>query len=126
MLKLTLSIKEPYLFVNNDRIIIIVFYIDNILILYHKRHSIKVEALIEEIKIAYKLEDYRVVEWFFSIRIIRDKVAKMITLAYNAYIEKIVIRFKLINNTYILSILLSFVRLEKNLRTIFKTEIKVY
>ena len=45
----------------------IVFYIDDILIFYHKRHLIKVEALIKEIKVVYKLEDYRVVEWFLGI-----------------------------------------------------------
>ena len=70
LLKLTLSIEEPCFFVNSDRIVIIVFYIDDILVLYHKKHLAKAEALIEEIKVAYKLEDYRVVEWFLSIRII--------------------------------------------------------
>ena len=40
----------------------IVFYIDNILILYYKKHSIKVKALIEKIKVAYKLEDYKTVK----------------------------------------------------------------
>ena len=42
--------------------VIIVFYIDDILILYHKKHLIKTEALIKEIKVAYKLKDYKVVE----------------------------------------------------------------
>ena len=106
--------------------VMIVFYIDDILIFYHKRHLTKVEALIKEIKVAYKLEDYRIVEWFLSIRIIWDKAAKTITLTYDAYIEKIIIRFKLINNAYILNILLLFIRLEKNLRTTFKAEIKAY
>ena len=54
--------EESYLFVNSDRTVIIVFYIDDILVLYHKKHSTKAEALIKEIKVAYKLEDYKVVE----------------------------------------------------------------
>ena len=59
--------EELYLFVNNNRIIMIVFYINDILILYYKRYLIKAEALIKEIKVVYKLEDYRVAEWFLSI-----------------------------------------------------------
>ena len=48
----------------------IVFYIDNILVFYYKKHLAKVEALIKEIKVAYKLEDYKAVEWFLNIQII--------------------------------------------------------
>ena len=50
----------------------------------------------------------------------------MITLAYNAYIKKIVIRFELMNNIYILSTLLSFIKLKKNLETVSKVKIKAY
>ena len=67
LFRLTLSMEELYLFVNNDYTIIIVFYIDNILILYYKKYLAKAKALIEKIKVAYELEDYKVVEWFFSI-----------------------------------------------------------
>ena len=47
--------------------VMIVFYINDILILYHKKYLAKVEALIKEIKVAYKLKDYRVIKWFLSI-----------------------------------------------------------
>ena len=40
----------------------IIFYIDNILILYYKKYLIKAKALIKEIKVAYKLKDYKVIE----------------------------------------------------------------
>ena len=53
-------------------------------------------------------------------------MVKTITLTYDAYIKKIIIKFKLTNNAYILSILLSFIKLEKNLRTTFKAKIKAY
>lgn len=126
LLGLTPSTEEPCLFVNGDRTVMIVFYVDDILVLYHKKHSTKAEALIEEIKVAYELEDHGAAEWFLGIRIIRDRAAKTITLAHDAYIEKIATRFELANNAHIPSTPLPFVKLEKNPGTASKAEIKAY
>ena len=47
----------------------------------------------QELYKAYKLYDIKKFEYFLSIRVLRDRLARKITLVYNTYIKKIAKKF---------------------------------
>ena len=90
-------VEEPYLFLDLERRIVVIFYIDDFLVLYHCLYSTYMQCLIEGIKAKYKVYNKGDVEQFLEIRVIRDYTAWKIWLCYNQYIEKIVKRYELID-----------------------------
>ena len=51
------SPKEPCLFYNKERSVLLVFFVDDILLLYHKDHQAKANELIRNLKSIYELKD---------------------------------------------------------------------
>ncbi len=43
----------------------------------------------------YEVEDHGLVIWFLGVRVIRDRANRTITLAHDAYINKIASKFKI-------------------------------
>jgi hypothetical protein len=91
----------------------VVFYIDDVQLLYYKDNEAEAQALLTGIKGAYKLHDLGDIKWFLRVRVVRDQAAKKIWLAYNTYIKKVAKRFNLINRKC-LSTPLPFFELKKN------------
>jgi hypothetical protein len=58
-LGLLLSKEEPCLFFNKERRIIVLFYVNNILVIYYKDNVKKGTKIITVIKLAYKVNNYR-------------------------------------------------------------------
>src|SRR5438034_4749163 len=56
--------------------LIVFFYIDDIVVLYHKRDQEKFNAFDDFINKEFKLRDLHEITWFLGVRIIRDRNAK--------------------------------------------------
>jgi hypothetical protein len=77
------------------------------------------------IKGVYKLYNLGDIKWFLGVRVVRDRAAKKIWLAYNTYIKKITKRFNLINRKCPSTPLL-FYELKRNIGIVLRHIIKLY
>ncbi|KAF2970752.1 hypothetical protein GQX73_g2825 [Xylaria multiplex] len=109
-LQLIPSPEEPCLFYSPDRKVYIIFYVDDFLVMYHKKDEKEAQRVISGIKGAYELKEQGDVSWFLGIR----------------YIEKIAQRFGLADNSWIPITPLPMKELEKYLGTATKVQIKVF
>jgi hypothetical protein len=121
-----LSKEEPCLFYLLNRKICILFYMDDILYLYHKNNTSDANEIIRAFKTKYEIKNERGVKWFLSIRIIRDKKARKISLLHDAYIKKIAAKFQINDNSYIAFTPMSTIPLSKSLGIASKSDIKRY
>jgi hypothetical protein len=87
------SKKEPCLFYLPNRKICILFYVDDILYLYHKNNTSNANEIIRAFKTKYEIKNEEGVKWFLGIQIIRNKEARKIFLLHDAYIKKIAAKF---------------------------------
>ena len=94
-LELIPCLEEPCIFMNKARGLIIVFFVDDVLLLYHKDDELTAKRFLNELQKAYELRDMSDAEWFLGVRILRDRAAKTISLAHDTYIEKIAKKFGL-------------------------------
>jgi hypothetical protein len=94
-LELIPCLEEPCIFINKARGLIIIFFVNNVLLLYHKDNKLTAKRFLNELQKAYKLRDISDAKWFLRVRILRDRAAKTISLAHNTYIEKIAKKFSL-------------------------------
>jgi hypothetical protein len=85
--------EEPCIFVDPTYKVFILFYVDDLQVLYYKDDEALATKFIREIERAYKLRDIKDVKWFLGVRVIRDRAAKKLWLVYDTYIEKISKRF---------------------------------
>ena len=60
-------VEEPYLFLDLEQCVVVIFYIDNFLVLYYRLYSIRVQRLIEGIKAKYKVYNQGNIEQFLGI-----------------------------------------------------------
>lgn len=120
------STEEPCLFYNEQRTVLLVFFVDDILVLYNKKHKAEAQKLERHLKSVYELKDQGPVSWFLGIKVIRDREARKIYLSHDSYIEKIAARFGLANNAWRATIPLGLDPLEKNSGQASKQEIKDY
>jgi hypothetical protein len=73
------------------------FYVDDVQVLYYKDDELHAIKIIKEMKAAYELRDMGDVEWFLGIRVIRDRATRKIWLVHDTYIKKITKKFGLID-----------------------------
>jgi hypothetical protein len=81
------------LFTNNR--ITVFFYVDDVVILYHKTHQKEFELFKQALLNAYRFKDLGELKWFLGIRVVRDRPAKRLWLCQDSYIEKIATSFNL-------------------------------
>ncbi|RYP29703.1 hypothetical protein DL768_011208 [Monosporascus sp. mg162] len=125
-LGLTPSPEEPCLFYDEQRTVILMFFVDDLLLFYHREHQSKADQLIYRLKGAYELKDQGEVSWFLGIRVIRDRSKRQIILAHDSYIEKIATRFGLANDAYVPPTPLGTEELVSNSGIASKEQIKGY
>ena len=106
-------VEELCLFLDLERCVIVIFYIDDFLVLYYCLYSIYIQCLIEGIKAKYEVYNQGDIEWFLGIQVIRDRTTRKIQLCYNQYIEKIIKRYELTDISKFLNIPLSIKELYK-------------
>jgi hypothetical protein len=89
--------EEPCIFMNERRNIMVVFYVDDFCVLYHRDHEPEAQVLIRELNNMYELHKLDDLKWFLGIRVIRDRAKRKIWLVHDSYIAKIATKFKLDN-----------------------------
>jgi hypothetical protein len=87
--------EEPCIFMDKRRKLMVVFYVDDVQVLYHRTDKDKAQLFISELKDVYNLHDLENIEWFLGVRVIRDRAARKIWLVHDTYIEKISKKFAL-------------------------------
>ena len=92
---MTISKEEPCIAYDEKRKVFILFYVDDIQVMYHKNNEQAAKELIEGMKKSYELTELGDCKWFLGIRILRDRAKRTISLAHDLYIEKIALRFRL-------------------------------
>jgi hypothetical protein len=85
--------EEPCIFMDEHRKAIIVFFVDDVLILYHKDDQTLTDELVSGLNKAYEMREMGNIEWFLGIRVIRDRAARKVWLVHDGYIEKIAKKF---------------------------------
>jgi hypothetical protein len=125
-MELISSKEESCLFYFPNRKICILFYMNDILCLYHKNNISDANEIIRAFKTKYEIKDEKGVKWFLGIRIIRDKEARKVSLLHDAYIEKIAAKFQVNDNSHIAFISMSIIPLSKSLGIASKSDIKRY
>jgi hypothetical protein len=89
--------EEPCIFVDKLHKVFVMFYVDDIQVIYHQSDKALADKIIIGIKGAYDLHPLGSVEWFLGVRVIRDRKARKLWLVHNTYIEKIAKKFQAID-----------------------------
>ena len=77
--------------------VIMFFFVDNVITLYHPDHEKRYHTLWAQISMKYEARNMGEISWFLGMRIIRDHESRSIYLCQDAYIEKIANRFHLLD-----------------------------
>jgi hypothetical protein len=80
--------------------LILFFYVDDIVILYHRKDTQEHEQFRAKLLDAYEIREMGELQWFLGIRIIRDRLRRKIWLCQDSYIESLMKSFKLQSGKY--------------------------
>ena len=120
------SKEEPCLLYTKARDAFLVFFVDDILVLYHRDTPHAAQSIINRLKNAYELTEKGNAEWFLGIKIVRDRSKHIICLGHDAYIEKIAGRFGQDNSNHNPTIPIPIQHYTKNQQQATAQEIKSY
>ena len=81
------------LFTNNK--LIVFFYVDDIIVLFHLRDRPSYEAFRTAFMSHFKLREIGELKWFLGIRILRDRIHYKVWLCQDLYIAKVAKMFNL-------------------------------
>jgi hypothetical protein len=90
-------IPEAQCLFTNGRIIVF-FYVDDIVILYHKSHQSEFTQFKQSLLQKYEFKDLGELKWFLGIRVIRNREDQRLWLCQDSYIEKIATSFNLLES----------------------------
>jgi Reverse transcriptase (RNA-dependent DNA polymerase) len=76
-----------------NRQLLVFFYVDDIVVLYHRRATNQFRAFKSVFMSKFELRALGELQWFLGIRIERDRAAQKIWLCQDSYIDKIASRF---------------------------------
>ena len=96
-LKLEPIKEEPCIYATPDRKVFVIFFVDDIQVMYHRDDIKLAEAITKGLYQAYELRPLGDVKWFLGVRVVRDRAARKLWLVHNTYIKKIARRFDLLN-----------------------------
>lgn len=120
------SAEEPCLFIAPESKVVVVFYVDDILVFYHRDYEEAANRVIQGFKAKYEVHDQGDVEWFLGIRVIRDRPARKVWLVHDQYIEKVAKRYGLTGDKSFPPTPLPGVELVKYTGEASKQEVKQY
>ncbi|CCE34829.1 related to retrotransposon HobS hobase [Claviceps purpurea 20.1] len=120
------SLEEPCLFYTEARDVFLIFFVDDIIIAYHRDHKDKAEALIAGLKSYFELDDRGEAQFFLGIQIIRDRPNRKIFLSHEAYISKIGDKFNQTNRATFPAIPIPAIDFHKSDSQADKATIKTY
>ena len=87
--------EEPCIVVNDW--VIVFFFVDDIVFLFRKENTEKVEQLKKDLMESFPMADLGELRWFLGMRIIRDREQRIAYLCQDAYIEDMASRFSQTN-----------------------------
>jgi hypothetical protein len=70
--------EEACIFIDVKYKVFIIFYINDVQVLYYRNDELHATKIVKSIKEAYKLRDIGDVIWFLGVRVIRDRAARKI------------------------------------------------
>lgn len=71
------------------------FFVDDIVVIYEARYYQKVDEFQTKLFKKYSMRFLGEVTWFLGIRVTRDKQLNKLTLCQDAYIDKIMTKYKI-------------------------------
>ena len=72
---------------------ILFFFVDDIAIMYDRRHMQKIEKFQFRLFQVYEMKYFEKIQWFLDIRIVRNKKSRKLSLCQNFYINKLIFKF---------------------------------
>jgi hypothetical protein len=93
------QIPESQCLFTNGRIIVF-FYVDDVVIVYHPNHQAEYQQFREALLSRYEFKELGDLKWFLGIRIIRDRTLNKLWLCQDSYIEKVARTFNLTDGPY--------------------------
>jgi hypothetical protein len=124
-LKLEPIKEEPCIYTTPDRKVFVIFFVDDIQVMYHREDEELAEAITRGLYKAYNLRPLGDVKWFLGVRVVRDRAARKLWLVHDTYIEKITRRFGLLDGKCPSTPLPAY-ELKKNEGQASKAQIKDY
>jgi hypothetical protein len=88
---------EPCLF-TDDNGIILFFYVDDIVLLYHTTKQKYAQYLKRALQQRFEIRDLGDLQWFLGVRVVRDISNRKLWLCQDSYIEKMAASFNLKNS----------------------------
>jgi len=85
---------EPCLFTNDDSIILF-FYVDDIILLYHPTKQKCAQHFKRTLQQRFEIRDLGDLQWFLGVHVLRDIDSGKLWLCQNSFIEKIAASFNL-------------------------------
>ena len=85
---------EPYLFTNNNGIILF-FYIDDIILLYHLTKWEYAQSLKQSLQQQFEIRNLGDLQWFLSVQVVYNTNSGKLWLCQKSYIEKMAVSFNL-------------------------------
>jgi hypothetical protein len=93
--------EDECLFISKG--IILMFFVDDIITLYHRRNKQQFHRFREHFVETYEVREMQKFEWFLGIRILRDRTKHKIWLIQDAYIDKIATIYNLKNHRKVMT-----------------------
>ncbi len=85
---------EPCLFTNDDGVILF-FYVDDIVLLYHPTKRDYAQSLKQNLQKYFEIRDLGDLRWFLGVRVLRNIETSKLWLCQDSYLEKIATNFNL-------------------------------
>ena len=116
--------KIECLFVNEYMILF--FFVDDIAIMYDRRHMQKIEKFQFRLFQVYEMRYLEKIQWFLDIRIVRDRKSRKLFFCQNFYINKLIFKFhiKTIYKTSDVSLFIE--KFKKNIEQAIVEQILIY
>jgi hypothetical protein len=89
--------EEPCIFIDLTHKVFVLFYVDDVLVMYHKSDQAYAKEIVLRMNKAYKLRKMGDISWFLGVRVIRDRAQKKLWLVHDTYIQKMAAKFQLID-----------------------------
>ncbi|CCE34838.1 uncharacterized protein CPUR_08777 [Claviceps purpurea 20.1] len=120
------SDEEPCLFYTEARDVFLIFFVDDILVAYHRDNKDAADRIIAGLKKAFELDDRGEARFFLGIEIIRDRPNRTIYLSHEAYINKLGEKFNQVERATFPAIPIPVIEYRKSDIGTDKATIKAY
>ncbi|KAL4410966.1 reverse transcriptase domain protein [Colletotrichum abscissum] len=94
------SYEEICIYQTADRKVMLVFYVDDFIVLYHRDDRETAQGIVDGIKEYINLKENGPINYFLGVRILRDRTARKVYLVHDAYIERVAKRFDLMDSLH--------------------------